>query len=89
MASQENRGSKKKHGTSNAFLVKLTEITALNTSSIDFGNQPLGVTSSVESATVKNAGTTAITINTLDVSGPNPADFRLAADTCTGRVYLQ
>jgi Beta-propeller repeat len=74
------------HGTSDAFILKLTEITSLSTNSIDFGTQPLGVTSSVQAATVTNAGTTAITVNTISLSGLNAADFQLTADTCTGQV---
>jgi len=74
------------HGTSDAFILKLTEITSLSTSSIDFGTQQLGVTSSAQAATVTNAGTTAITVNTISLSGLNAADFQLTADTCTGQV---
>jgi uncharacterized repeat protein (TIGR01451 family) len=74
------------HGTNDTFILKLTEITSLSTSSIYFGSQPLGVTSSAQDATVTNAGTTAITINTISLSGLNAADFQLTADTCGGQV---
>jgi len=54
---------------------------ALNTASIDFGRNRVGY-SSVQTVTVTNTGTTALSIGTISVGGTNPGDF--AAQNCAG-----
>jgi hypothetical protein len=53
------------------------------TSPLTFSNQLLGTTSSPQTVTLTNSGTTAMTISSVKSSG---APFRMTANTCTGSL---
>ena len=47
----------------------------LSTSTVDFGNQPVGTSSAPQPVTVTNGGSLALTITGVSLSGANPGDF--------------
>ncbi len=53
------------------------------TSPLTFSNQLLGTTSSPQTVTLTNSGTTAMTISSVTSSGP---PFRMTANTCSGSL---
>jgi FtsP/CotA-like multicopper oxidase with cupredoxin domain len=57
----------------------------LSTSSLLFGNQLVGSTSSSQAVTIANVGTTTVTINSITLGGINPADFTRTT-TCGGTL---
>jgi hypothetical protein len=48
---------------------------SLSPSSLNFGNEPVGETSSAETVTLTNQGTTVLSITAVNINGTNPADF--------------
>jgi hypothetical protein len=50
-------------------------VASLAPTTVDFGTQTVGGTSSAQSGTLSNKGTSAITIKTVTFSGPQSADF--------------
>jgi len=54
--------------------------------SVSFGNQLLNTTSTAQVVTVTNTGTSPLTVGTLSLSGSNPADFSVTANTCIAAV---
>ena len=60
----------------------------LSTSSLAFGNQEAGTTSSVLSVTVTNCGTANLLINTATITGANAGDFRIVIDGCSGGALV-
>src|SRR5271168_3502135 len=54
----------------------------LTPTSLSFGTLGVGVTSAVKMVTLKNVGTTAITITSIAVSGTEAGDFPKTATTC-------
>ncbi len=56
----------------------------LSTTLVDFGVVPVGSSSAPETVTIENTGTGSLDLGTLEISGANPADFSLSADTCSG-----
>jgi probable HAF family extracellular repeat protein len=48
---------------------------------LNFGNQPVGSSSAVQTLTVTNGGTAPLTISSVKITGANAADFRLTADS--------
>lgn len=48
---------------------------SLAPSSLAFGNQTLGIVSTVRSATLSNAGTAALTVQNITIGGANTSDF--------------
>jgi len=53
----------------------------LSTSSLNFGTQKMGMTSSTKPVTLKNTGATALTIQGVTVAGADPGDF-LPSSAC-------
>jgi hypothetical protein len=58
-------------------LVLLQNVTTLSPISINFGDQRIGTTSSSQSATLTNTGTTSVSILDVEIVGPNPTEFVL------------
>ncbi len=54
----------------------------LTPSSLSFGTLAVGLTSAVKTVTLKNVGTTAITITSIAVTGAEAGDFPKTATTC-------
>jgi hypothetical protein len=54
----------------------------LSPTSLGFGTVAIGVTSAVKTVTVKNSGTTSLTINSIAITGTNAGDFAKTATTC-------
>jgi hypothetical protein len=57
--------------------------------SLDFGFMPIGMTSSSQAVTIRNAGDTPVTFATTlgrRVRGPSAPDFTLMADQCVGTL---
>ena len=48
---------------------------SLNPSSLAFGSQPVGTTSGAQTVTLTNAGSAALTINSIGLGGTSPGDF--------------
>src|SRR6266403_72175 len=76
------------HGTSDAFVAKLTLIPTLAVvpTSLNFGTQPVGVASSPQTVTVTNNNSATVTFSSIAISGANSADFSKATDTCSPSV---
>jgi subtilase family serine protease len=58
----------------------------LTPTSESFGSVTVGTTSTAKMVTLKNVGTTAITINSITVTGTEAGDFPETATTCTGSL---
>ncbi len=54
----------------------------LTPSSLSFGTLAVGLTSAVKTVTLKNVGTTALTITSISVTGAEAGDFLKTATTC-------
>jgi len=52
--------------------------------SLSFGGQQVGTTSAGQNVTVTSSGTAALSIVGVTLTGANPGDFALSANTCTG-----
>jgi Beta-propeller repeat len=76
------------HGTSDAFVAKLTPIPTLAVvpTSLNFGTQPVGVASPPQTVTVTNNNSATVTFSSIAISGVNSADFSKATDTCSPSV---
>lgn len=55
---------------------------SLNPTSLNFGNQNVGATSSAQTVTLTNSGTAALSISAISVTGTNASDFVETATTC-------
>jgi hypothetical protein len=60
---------------------------ALNPSNLNFGSQGTGTTSSAQTVTLTNSGTSALTINGITVTGTNASDFA-QTNTCPGSLAV-
>jgi Abnormal spindle-like microcephaly-assoc'd, ASPM-SPD-2-Hydin/FlgD Ig-like domain len=56
---------------------------AFSTTSVTFGDQPVGQLSPRTTVTVTNTGTAALHVFSASLSGTNPADFLLTANSCS------
>jgi hypothetical protein len=56
-------------------------VVSLSSTTLDFGDQPLGTTSASQQVTLTNVGTTALEISSIAISGQNPDSFQ-EATTC-------
>jgi hypothetical protein len=76
-------------GTTDAFVVKLSPGTITSVfatpTSLSFGNQNVGTSSSSQSVTLTNNSSSALTINSITITGANAADFS-QTNTCGGSV---
>jgi subtilase family serine protease len=61
---------------------------SLSTTSVSFGNQPVGTPSAASPVTVTNNGTGNLIISTVTISGAHANDFAKSADTCTGATVI-
>jgi uncharacterized repeat protein (TIGR01451 family) len=57
-------------------------VASVNTTFINFGDQPVGTTSADQDVTLTNVGIVPLTITNAAVGGPNPGDFTLAYGVC-------
>jgi hypothetical protein len=73
-------------GTTDAFAVRVTDISSLSPAAINFGSEPLNVTSTAQSTTLTNDSVSPITIGTVQLSGANRADFQTPTNSCAGTV---
>jgi hypothetical protein len=55
-------------------------VASLSTNSINFNNQGVNTTSAVQTVTVTNSGGSALNINGIALSGPNPGDFAITSN---------
>ncbi len=53
----------------------------LSVTSLSFSRQKVGTSSAAKAVTLKNTGTTLLTINSITMAGTNPGDFALASGT--------
>jgi Tol biopolymer transport system component len=51
---------------------------------VDFGSVPIGTLGVTESATILSVGTGPVQVGAVAIGGPNPGDFLLSANPCTG-----
>jgi hypothetical protein len=63
-------------------------LVSLNPTSLPFGNQKVGTTSAVLSATLTNTGNANLNITAVSITGTNAADFTSSGTTCTGTTVL-
>ncbi|WP_161554292.1 beta strand repeat-containing protein [Stenotrophobium rhamnosiphilum] len=61
---------------------------SMSPSSLAFGNQLIGTTSTARSLTVTNSGTAPLTVSAPTVGGVNPADYAISGNSCTGAVAI-
>ncbi len=54
---------------------------AVSPTTLTFGNQAVGTTSTTQTATLRNAGTATLNISSVQVTGPNASDFS-ATNSC-------
>jgi hypothetical protein len=59
-------------------------VVCLSGNSIDFGNVPVGGTSSVSSVTLSNCGSSVLSITGVSLTGASASQFIITADSCTG-----
>jgi hypothetical protein len=52
--------------------------------SLSFAPQPVGSRSAAQTATLTNSGSTDVHVSTVSLGGPDPADFALTGDRCSG-----
>jgi len=57
-----------------------------SSTSIDFGSQAVGASSSAHRVTVTNTGPAPLTIYSLSLAGANARDFSLRSSTCAGTI---
>jgi hypothetical protein len=60
-------------------------IVGLSTTTLNFGNQTVGITSSAKAVTLTNKGNIALTISSISVAGTDSGDFARGT-TCSGSV---
>ena len=76
--------------TGGAFVAKLSPAAAtgviLSPSAVNFGNQPVGVTSQGLVVTLANLTGSSLTITKVSIAGANAADFAVGTSTCTGSI---
>ena len=58
----------------------------LSATSIAFGNQAFGTTSTAKSVTITNNTSAAVAISSITIGGTNPTNFTKSATTCGGSV---
>jgi hypothetical protein len=51
---------------------------------VDFGSVPIGTLGVTQSATILSVGTGPVQVGAVAIGGPNPGDFLLSANPCTG-----
>lgn len=66
--------------------VGLGAVANLDTSSLDYGSQPVGLTSAPLTATITNDGDAGLSIGAASVTGTHAGEFSLTSDTCSGTV---
>jgi uncharacterized repeat protein (TIGR01451 family) len=59
---------------------------SISPSSLGFGDQPLGSTSTAKTVTLTSSGTASLVVGTLGISGANAGDFSLTNDGCSGQT---
>ncbi len=65
----------------NNFIMGTGPIVALNPTSVNFGNEIVGATSTTQTVTLSNSGSAALSISSIAFSGTNAADFA-QTNTC-------
>jgi hypothetical protein len=74
------------NGTNSPQAVTLSGTGATTTlslpSSVTFGSQYIGTTSTAQQVSLQNTGTVAAVLNTFSLSGTNAGDFAISANTC-------
>ncbi len=53
---------------------------------LSFGNVDLGSASSAQTVNLKNVGSSAITVSSTAISGPNEGDFTISSNTCGAKI---
>jgi hypothetical protein len=73
---------------SDAYVAKLSLIPTLAVvpTSLNFGTQPVGVTSAPQTVTVTNNNNVTVNFSSIAITGANSADFAKATDTCSPSV---
>ena len=64
----------------------MSQTASLSTSALNFGNQTLGTTSTVQTVTVTNNGTATLKFNGIGLYGVESADWAPLSNTCSGGV---
>jgi hypothetical protein len=60
----------------------------LSASTLGFGSQSVGTTSSAQTVTLTNGGSTSLTISSIQITGTNPGDFNMPTNTCTSPIAV-
>jgi len=61
-------------------------VVSLSPTSIPFGLEVLGVTSTAQTVTLQNTGTATLTITSIGLAGTNASQFLISANTCGGTL---
>jgi trimeric autotransporter adhesin len=56
----------------------------LSATTLTFGSQSVGTTSTAQIVTLTNNGSSSLTVTSVNLGGTNPGSFGKSADTCTG-----
>lgn len=56
---------------------------SLSSTELDFGSETVNVTSAPKSVTVTNSAAASLTLGTVVLGGPDPADFAISSDGCS------
>ncbi|HEV2423273.1 MAG TPA: FG-GAP-like repeat-containing protein [Terriglobia bacterium] len=58
----------------------------LTPATLNLGSVPVGQTSAPQTVTLKNVGTTSVTIKSMTFTGTNPSEFKVQSNTCGSSV---
>jgi alpha-tubulin suppressor-like RCC1 family protein len=61
-------------------------VVALDSKALNFGNQPAGSTSLIQSINLANSGEKPLQIHNVNLTGIDPSQFTKTADTCTAAI---
>jgi len=65
-------------------------VVSLSTTSVVFGNQPLGTTSAMQTVTLQNTGSATLNIQAVALAGANAGDFAIGnGSSCTNGVSVK
>jgi hypothetical protein len=61
-------------------------VLSVNPDSVDFGGVAVGSTSSVQTLTASDIGSSSLNISSVSITGPNAGDFQVSQDNCSGQT---
>lgn len=65
-------------------VISYTAPLVVSPTSLEFGSQAIGSTSTAKTATLNVTGTAGVSVSAVTLGGPNPSEFAITSDTCSG-----